>query len=185
MPNLLLRQEQLPRTAPPLPQGAPAFVYFLAFFIFLVTAGGYGALTILNKKQTDNRDTLRSEVKLKEEDLNSSATEEVFLLDARLKNLRSLLAGHLFATNVLKLVEDKAHPQVQFGDFAFLAGSRKVDVSGKALDYTALARQITILENDPMVERVEFGGLSLGEKNTVSFTASIIVKPDLLYLKPQ
>lgn len=187
MANILLRQEQLPRTAPPPPaaQGAPIFLFLLAFFIFLGVTGGYGALTVLNKRQTDTRDTLKADVQQKEDDLNSPETNEIYLLEGRLKNLRNLITNHSFATNLFKLIEDKVHPQVRFDNFTFVGGSRKVEVSGEASDYVTLARQITILQNDPMVEYVEFEGLSLSNINKANFTLSVTIRPDLLSYKQQ
>lgn len=55
---------------------------------------------------------------------------------------------------------------------------------GEAASYAVLAEQIAALEKNQSVEKVEFGGLSLGTKNLVNFKIAIILKPALLELSP-
>lgn len=98
--------------------------------------------------------------------------------------MRTLLSQHLFPSNVLRFLEINTHARVRFLNFNFGADSRKLDMTGEAATYAALAEQIAVLENDPNVEAVEFGGLSIGAKNFVNFKIAVIFKPALLLLRP-
>lgn len=98
---------------------------------------------------------------------------------------KSLLANHVFTSNVFAFLQGATHPQVQFTAFTFSLDSRKIDLSGLAGSYRAVAEQISILESNPQVEQVNFGGLSLGDRGLVNFKLAVIVKPSLLKLGSQ
>lgn len=180
MPNLLLRQDRPAQAFQAQAPKSSAFVVFIALILFLLVGGAYAGLTVMNKNQVDQRDTLKAEVAQKKDDLRSSAVSEIFLTSARLKSLGSLLAGHVFATSIFGLVEAKVHPGVSYKGFGFAHGTRKVDMMGDATDYVTLARQLTILQNDPSVEQIGFGGLSLNSKGGISFNLSLILKHKLI-----
>ncbi len=163
-------------------RGGSSF-FFGSFVLFLLMLAGLGGLIVLNKTRAGERDRIVAENQSKEENLRPELLNSVAVLDKRLKNLRLILGSHVFVSNVFKVIEQNTHPQVRFTSFSFTTDSRKVDMSGETTSYTALSRQINILEREPQIERVEFGGLSTAEEKFVGFKLSIIFKPTLLSIR--
>lgn len=149
-----------------------------------MVSAGYGGLALLNNAQEKAQEELVTQAKTKEEELRPELLNQIFLLDARLKTMRALISKHTFPSNTLRFIETHTHAEVRFLNFNFGADARKLDMTGEAGSYLALAEQIAILENSENVEAVEFGGLSLGTKNFVNFKVAIIFKPTLLQLQP-
>ncbi len=165
-------------------QRGGSFLFYFSLLSFFIVSVGYGGLALLNNAQGKALEELVTQAKTKEEELRPELLSQIFLLDARLKTMRALISKHTFPSNTLRFIEARAHPQVRFLNFNFGADSRKLDMTGEAGSYAALAEQIAALEASDNVEAVEFGGLSLGAKNLVNFKIAIIFKPALLQLQP-
>lgn len=161
-----------------------SLLFYLGLLLFFLASASYGGIILLNSNQHKTKERLIEEVKLKEENLRSELLAEIFLLDERLKNMGSLLRRHTFTSNIFKLLETDIHPAVRFTSFNLAADSRKIDMAGEAVSYTALAKQIGIFERNAQIERVEFGGLSFTVNNLIGFKLTIILRPGLLLLRP-
>lgn len=161
-----------------------SFLFYISLAIFLFVAAGAGGLTLLNRAQKDALQVLTAEVEDKEVGLRSDLVNQIFLIDQRLKNLRTLLSGHTSTANVFSILEKNTLPQVRFVNFSFDTSSRKLDMSGEAASYSTIAKQIGVFERDPNIERVEFGGLSLGGNNIAGFKVSLIFKRSFLGFRP-
>jgi len=164
-------------------RGGSAF-FFASLILIILILMLWGGLAILNASRAAVREQIANQNKQKEENLRPELLNQVAVLDNRLRNVRTLLDGHVFSSNIFKAVEQDTHPQVRFTNFAFTADSRKVDMSGEAATYSVLSRQIGILERDPQVDRVEFGGLSSTEAKFVGFKLTVVFKPTLLGIRP-
>lgn len=182
MPDLLLKKERSTGTART--EQAGSVFFFISLGLFLFTLAAYGGIFLLNRAQQQTLATLREQIKSKEENLRPELISQILLLDQRLANIRTLLSKHLFLSNVFRLIEQDVHPQVRFSNFNASANSRKADMTGEAASYAALARQIALFEQDPQVERVEFGGLTLTGENLLGFKLTLTFKPALLQVRP-
>lgn len=178
MADLLSQKEYTPRA---LEQGG-SILFYISLGLFFVIGAGLGGLFLLNKAQKEARETLVEEVDQKQSNLRTDLLDQIFLLEQRLKNLRTLLSEHVFSSNAIALIEQDTLPQARFFNFNFDAVARKLDMTGEAINYAMVARQIGIFERDPQVESVEFGGLSIGGNNLAGFKISIIFKRNFLHL---
>ena len=115
-----------------------------------------------------------------EVDLRPDILEQLLALDKKLGSLRTLLTGHAIPSNVFAFLEQNTLSRVRFTSFSYAAESGKLELSGEAATYFLLAQQVRTFESLSQIERVDFGGLSIGEKGLVSFRMSIIFKPALL-----
>lgn len=184
MADLLTKRESSYVTSIALERGSSILLY-ISLAAFLIIGATFGGLLLLNRAQKEARTTLLDEVNKKEENLKTDLLRQIFLLEGRLKNLRTLLSSHVFPSNVVKLIERDTLPQVRFLNFSFDATSGKLDMTGEAASYSILARQINVFERDPQIERIEFGGLSIiGGSNFAGFKLAIVFKPTLLTLHP-
>lgn len=160
-------------------QGGRSIFFYLSLFIFLVVLASFGGLAFLNRAQERAEETLVGEIKLKEGELGPESVNRFFLLEARLKNMRSLLSGHTRVSSVFKFLEDNTHPQVRFSNLNFFSDSRKIELNGEAPNFAVLSQQMGILERSPQVEKVEFGGISLSAGGKPGFRLMIVVKPSM------
>ena len=181
MADLLKKESPIERYS--LEEGGSILFYVIIVIFFLVTAG-YGGLLLLNNAQDRVRAEIIAQVQAKEETVEPGLLNQIFLLEKRLNNIQILLANHIFTSNILKMIESKTHPQVRFLNFNMSVSGYKIDTVGEAASYSTLARQIALLENTREIERVEFGGLSLGANNLLNFKLTIIFKQALLQLRP-
>lgn len=152
--------------------------------VFALVAAGTGGLALLNKTREAQRTQLIEQNKIKEESLRPELLDQITSLEQRLKGARQLLTDHPFVSNVLRALEADTHPQVRFSNFSFARDGLKADLSGEAASYRVLARQIGIFEQDPQIQKVDFGGLSTTGEGLVGFKVSLVFRPSLLQLRP-
>lgn len=163
--------------------GVEAIFLYSAIGIFVLALTGTGGLVIFNRAENTALDELVVQNQLKEESLRPELLNQFVVLDKRLKGIRELLAAHAFASNVFRVIEANVHPEARFINFSFAAAGLRSDMSGEAASYRALAEQIAILEREPQIQKVEFGGLSSIGEGLVGFKLSLTFKPDLIRLR--
>ncbi|WKZ29401.1 MAG: hypothetical protein QY323_01575 [Patescibacteria group bacterium] len=100
-----------------------------------------------------------------------------------------VLDAHAHWTEVLKLLEERALPDVQFGSLAG-AETGTLGFEIKARDYTTLAKQIVAFRQDARVRKVSVGTASadIGENDLlqgVRASMSLEIDPSIFRYKPQ
>lgn len=157
--------------------------FFVSIGALVVTVAAAGGLMVLNTAQESRYQEFIAQNKIKEENVRPELLQQVALLDKRLKGVGTLIGSHTFASNVFSVIEKNTHPQVRFQNFTFAADSLKLDMSGEAASYRALATQIGLFEREAQIERTEFGGLSTTGEGLVGFKLTLTFKPALLHLR--
>lgn len=180
MADLFLKKEA-PAIKMRIEQGASLF-FSVILVLFFITAASYGGLIFLSNAQDKTRQDIVDQIRLKGETLRPELLRQIFILDNRLKNLKTLLSAHPFITNVFGFLEAQTLPQVRYLNFNFTADGKRLDLDGETPSYAMLARQITVFEKNQEIESVDFGGLSF-QKNQVGFKLSIVFKPTFLQLR--
>lgn len=158
--------------------GGTIFVGSLGLFFLIVVI--FAGLALFNRSQARTRDELSKDIRVKQDELRPELLNQIFLLESRLENMQNLLDNHPFVSNSLKFLEDQTLPQVRFLNFDLKIDTRKLEMAGEAANYATLSEQIMLFEKHPQVEKVEFGGVTLGSGNLVNFRLSIIFRPSLL-----
>lgn len=161
-----------------------AWFFSLALIALFVSLVAFGGLFAYKRSLLGRQVEWNAEIDRQEAELSAASIGELLASASALASARELLAAHVAPSNLFALLEAAVHPRVQFTSFAFSKDSGKIDLSGLAASYQSVAEQVSLLEARRDVERVEFGGLSLGTKGLVSFKLAILVKPALLRFKP-
>ena len=159
------------------------FTSSIVAFILVVLA--WGGLYLFKRTLETNAANWREQIAILEKELRPDLLNQLFALSNRLAAARDVLTSHTFSSNVFALLEKSTHPQVFYSSFQYAADGRLITLTAKAGSYRIVAEQITILESDPQVERVGFGGLTLDDKGFVNFKLTVIFKPSLLQIRPQ
>jgi hypothetical protein len=149
--------------------------------VLIATVG----IAVLSQGRERQKAQFIEQNKIKEESLRPELLEQIATLEQRLENTRALLSAHPFVSNVFRVLEADTHPQVRFSNFAFSRDALKVDLSGEASSYRVLARQIGIFEQDPQVQKVDFGGLASTGEGLVGFKLTLTFSPSLLQVRPE
>lgn len=157
----------------------PLLFYIGIMLLFFVLAA-YAGLVLLNKAQEDSRQTETEQIRTKLEGLKPELLEKIFALDAQLKNLKRLVTEHALPSHIFKFLESNTYPQVFYDTFGFSRELNRIELSGKTVNFTSLASQISLLERNPNIDRVEFGGLSFEEGSFLNFKLVIFFKPQFL-----
>lgn len=190
MPDDLISKKQefgrtrLSESARILSQGGGLFFTGSAI-IFASILAVWGGLFLYRRALENNASVWREQVAVLERELSPDVLNQVLVLFGRLSGAHEILANHIFSSNVLALLEKDTHPRVYFQTFQYASQPKTVTLLAKAASYSDVAEQITLLEADPQVESVNFGGLALDEGGLVNFKLTIIFKPSLLKLRPR
>jgi len=151
--------------------------------IFIVTGAGWLGVFIYSGRLFDINDDLRSQIDSLEEDLDPNLVRELVNISNNIASARAIIRNHFLTSNVFEFLEKNTHPKVSYGSISYSAQSRKMDFSAIAANYLVLARQISVFESSPMVEKVSFGGLSIDEGGNVNFRLGIEFKQELIRIR--
>ena len=181
MPDGLIKQA--PTTSIQLPALIGSMLMNAALVIFigtiLLVGGAFAYTKYLQGQVTQAKADLAGAQKGFEESALTQSVER----DRKLQALSDLLRGHLIPTNIFDLLEKNTLAQVRFIVFAYSNDTHRLELSGEAGGYSVLANQVRVFESLPDIQRVDFGGLTLGDKGLLNFKMTLVIKPGLLQFK--
>lgn len=161
-----------------------ALLFNLSLVLFITASVSWGGLFFYRRSLDSTRKGWDSKIAEEEERFNAEGgVGRLVETSNALNAAKELITNHVFASNVLAFLEETTHQRVQFSKMSFVRDTRRIDLSGIGASYRTVAEQVSILEGNSHVERVEFGGLSLSSKGTVDFKLAIVFKPSLLELR--
>lgn len=184
MADFLLKKEQAANRFFALRRGMAGLVLYIGLGFFAAVLVGYVVLIFVNRAQASNRENLLRDVRVRQDELRPELVNQIFTLESKLGNIQKLAGGHLFTSNILKFLEENTLPNVRFLTFDFKSDTRRLEMAGDAANYATLTEQIILLERHPQIEKVEFGGLTLGANNLVNFRITIVFRQSLLLSPP-
>jgi hypothetical protein len=159
---------------------------FSLVILFLVIAA-YGGLFFYGKSLDEKikaADTKLAELK---ERMDKISLASILDLQKSLIEAKALLAGHIYSSNVLRLLEELTLPKVQWSSFSLDAGAGDIALSGRAEGYTTLAKQMLVLEEDKDKRILQYStsGVSLDHNGGVTFDMAITLNKKMLTKFPQ
>lgn len=152
--------------------------------LFLLVIASYGVVVLLNHNLKAKEPQLEEEIRQDESDLKGDL-HDLIAVDSRLNELGRIVSKHRFSGGVFEFFEKNALPQVQFSNFVLSGNNYRADLAGETANFRTLAQQITVLERQPEVQNVEFGGIAINSKNRINFTLKITFSPSVFTRPPQ
>ncbi|MDP3727522.1 MAG: hypothetical protein Q8R35_02685 [bacterium] len=157
-----------------------AWLFNLALVAFVASLVAAGGLFAYDRSLASTRVDWEEQVQGQEAELRPDLLAQIADLSSAIGVARELIANHVYTSNSLLLLQSVTHPFVSFSSMSFSRDARKIELVGSANSYRSVAEQVGLLETHPQVEKVDFGGLSVGEKGLVNFRLAVIFKPSLL-----
>lgn len=164
--------------------GAFGFLmYVILGIVFLMALGVFFYGKILATEQS-NKD---AELATKEANIDRATIEDFVRLSNRLKQSDTLLSKHVTFSNFFNALQTILPTNVRFSTLHLSLDSRgvpRVDGSGVAKNFNALAAASTALAADGRIKDAIFSKLSVNKDNSVSFGLSASLDPKLTAFAP-
>jgi len=113
-------------------------------------------------------------------------TEANFIeLKTNIEDLKKVLKIRLYPSNLFEMLEEITLPKVQFTDLDADLSQTKLNLKAEAVDYSTLAKQVTVFEQDSRIKKVDLSGVSLETSGRVVSNLKIELNPDFLRAWPK
>lgn len=143
----------------------------------------YLILTLSNHSLERKRAFLEREVKNLEATRDLDLESQVVELQKRIKIFRQFLEAHIYPSKLFTLLEELTIPQVQFTSFNADLEKGQLNLAGQTVSYSFLAKQLTVLEQDERIKKVEISNIALQSEKGVGF--NLLLEFDRQILKFQ
>jgi len=159
--------------------GLPWRLLIFSSFIFLLALLAYVGLSIgytnyLNAQisgQEQLIDSLTQKV--------SPEAQGVFVdFYSRLSNFRNLLSGHTYTNKFFPLLEKITSPSVYYNNLDLNISEKRMVVSGLAVDFESLSRQLFLYDQEPLIEAYILNQSRMVE-GLVNFRVTLLLSPKL------
>ena len=155
----------------------------LAVALVILSLLTYGGLSFYSKSLNNKLNTIQDQLKNLNDQRDSKFEKEVGAIDEALKNLKIILANHLYWSNLFSGFEDIIVPKVSFSGFngnLEQDGSVNLVLDGKTAGYTYLAKQMISFSQNKLVSHVDVSEISLGTEGGIQFGLNIKFLKDIL-----
>lgn len=158
-------------------------MYAILGVVFLMALGVfvYGQLLATEQSRKDTA------LKTAEANIDRPTIEHYVQLNNRLKQSETLLAKHVAFSNFFNVLQTLLPINVRFSTLHLSFDSRgvpKVDGSGTAKNFNALAAASEALASDSRIKDAIFSKLSVNKDNSVSFGLSATLDSKLIVFAP-
>lgn len=157
------------------------FNLWLGIAIALLIVSILGYLGLIFYKNSLDKDNLALEIQTrdKEPERDLGLEKQLIELERGNKNLEKFSKTHIYSSRLFQMLEELTISQVQWQKFEADIFSNEIDLRGQAINYNILAEEITTLENDSRINKVETSGIRLGAGG-VNFNMALGFEPTLL-----
>lgn len=155
----------------------------IATVIFVSTLAVGGAAFFYERVLTKQIESDQKSLELARGAFDPELIAQIVRFDTRIETARKLLDSHISVNPLFQFVADVTIPSVRFSDLDFeYLGPEDVTVSmtGQARNYTAVALQSDVLNDQKNFTEVTIGDMNLDGAGNIGFSVSGKLNPDLL-----
>jgi len=97
-----------------------------------------------------------------------------------IEDLKKVLKNRLYPSKLFEMLEELTLPQVQFTGLDTDFPQAKLTLEAEAVDYTTLAKQMIVFEEDERIEKIGLSEVGLDLTGRVNSTLNIEINLDFL-----
>ena len=168
--------EIIPKT-PPKKSTQKGLLISISIVLLLIALAGLFILKNIaqqTKEELNNLEAAFQEIKSEEKSLE----KEVLTFRKKINNFSLLLKDHLTTSKIFPILEEVAHPEIQFKTLDLRPRERKVVISGITDEFINLAEQLLILKNRDETKNVKLNKVGISQEK-VEFEIEISLPPEL------
>lgn len=162
--------------------GSSTFL-FVSFIILGVVLLGVVGVFAYEKYLISTRDSKAEQVTLAQQSINEQTVEDFIRTRNRFIAANTILDEHVAVSGFFTLLESLTLTTVRFNSLSFtLTDDRSAEIrmDGTARTFNALAAQSSAFASEKKIQRAIFSNISVGEGNTVTFSLSADIDPELI-----
>jgi hypothetical protein len=148
----------------------------LLILVVLAYFGLWGYQKSLIEEKTDLENQLAELTNQRDLGLEADFME----LKNGIEDLKKVLKNRLYPSKFFEMLEELTLPQVQFTGLDTDFPQAKLTLEAEAVDYTTLAKQIVVFEEDERIEKISLSGVNLDLTGRVKSTLNIEINLDFL-----
>ncbi|PIR41268.1 MAG: hypothetical protein COV31_02585 [Candidatus Yanofskybacteria bacterium CG10_big_fil_rev_8_21_14_0_10_46_23] len=119
------------------------------------------------------------------QDLDKSRDKEaearLTVVQGQLGAVSTLLEQHIVWSRLLKSIQDRTNSQIEYKKLSANIDEAELNIEGRAINYTAIARQVAAYLGAGAVKDIEISEASLENSGAVSFKLKVLIdKPEIL-----
>jgi hypothetical protein len=145
----------------------------------IICAGLFFYEETLSNKISD----LDNEIDQINQKISNELDTEVISFQKHLNNLKKMLDDHIYYSNLFSLIEKTTVPTVSFESFNGDVSSKKIQLKGKAISFSSLAKQIVAFREAEEIDKVNFSSASIGTDGGIGFDLSLFLKQEMFEYK--
>ncbi len=154
---------------------------FASTLFFLCLLAYYGLLYGYKPYLQREADELSARSKALSQQVQSGSQVKIVEFYSQLANLRAMLDKHVYASNILELLEKSVHPNVYLTKLAFNASNNQISLAGVAKTAADVTAQMQIFQDTPEIAQTVFGNVSVTPAGQWQFDGTLTVSADLIF----
>jgi len=153
--------------------------FVLLISIILISFGLWGYKINLN----ENKEILVQKVEKLQNQRDLDLENNFMDLKEKIDNFKDIINKRIYSLNLLETIEELTLPLVQYNDFSVNLNELLVNLGIEADNYSSLAKQVVIFEEDPRIKSVIFSEVKLERSGLVGSDLEIILNSSFLHSK--
>lgn len=145
----------------------------------IICAGFFSYKKTLSGKSSD----LDNEIDRIDQKIGDELDIEVISFQKHLSNLKKMLNDHIYYSNVFSLIEKNTVPTVSFESFSGDVSNKNIQLKGKAISFSSLAKQVVAFRESEEISKLDFSSASIGTDGGIDFDLSLFLKQEMFEYK--
>ncbi len=157
----------------------------IIFPIILIVAAIviYAGLFIYKKTLSEEVSRLDNEIVQINQEISQELETEVVNFQKHLSSLKKMLNEHIYYSNVFRLIEEKTVSTVSFENFVGSVQNKRIELKGKAISFSSLAKQVAAFKKAKEVNKVNFSSATVGAVGGIDFEIALFLKEEAFRYK--
>ena len=156
-------------------------IYYGASVVLLVLLI-FGGLKLFSSALTGKLSEIENAISLSEGQRDKKFEQEALVLKKQFSLAGNILTKHLIWSNALTVVQNLTPPQVQIETFLGDAHEARLDIKGRSVNYTTIAKQIAALLSNEAVLDVSLDKVATFSSGVLEYNMRIFFNKDKFLL---
>jgi hypothetical protein len=148
---------------------------YSSIFLSVVLSGAYFLLDDLGKKSEIYVEELEARIAKERTAERIALEQENFDYKKKIEAVTPFLEAHVLGSKFFEFLEDNTHPRIFFSKFNLSIEEAKVILSGKTDSFSTLEQQLSVFNQNPVVEGMSLTRVSLNKEGGIDFDLEIFL----------